>query len=150
MPTTEYSKPLPKPTETDKPYWDGLKDHQLLIQFCPSCSTYQWYPRAICANCAASTLQFRAVQPRGTVFTFTVQHHATGSRFDAELPFATVVVALSELSDVRVTGLFVGDPTQVHIGMPVEGHYRDATEDVSLLVFSAAQSQQIGSTDNGT
>lgn len=149
MTATEYTKPLPKPTETDKPYWDGLKAHQLLIQFCPSCSTYQWYPRAICSNCRASTLQFRAVQPNGTVFTFTVQHHATGSKFDAELPFATVVVALSEQPHLRVVGLFVGDPTQIQIGMPVEGHYRDATEDVSLLVFSAAQSQHPRSTENG-
>jgi len=137
--TTGYLKPLPKPTDTDKPYWDGLKNHQLLIQFCATCSTYQWYPRAICSTCTASTLEFRPVSPSGEVFTFTTQHHATGSKFDAELPFATVVVELRELPSIRVVGLFVGDPAAVRIGLAVEGEYRDVSEDVSLLVFRASK-----------
>lgn len=136
MTTTEYRKPLPKPTETDTPYWDGLKNHELLIQHCRKCETYQWYPRVICSNCTATELEFKAVRPAGTVYTYTVQHHSTGSKFDGDLPFATVVVRLDDVPNVRVVGFYAGNADEVHIGLPVAGDYLDATEDVSLLVFN--------------
>jgi uncharacterized OB-fold protein len=81
-------------------------------------------------------LDFQPVEPVGTVYTFTTQHHSTGSKFDGDLPFATVVVALRDIPNVRVVGLFDGEALHVKVGMPVTGRYLDATSEVSLLQFT--------------
>ena len=32
-----YDKPVPEPTADSQPYWDGLRDHRLVIQSCANC-----------------------------------------------------------------------------------------------------------------
>ncbi|MGY9005100.1 MAG: zinc ribbon domain-containing protein, partial [Alphaproteobacteria bacterium] len=40
---TDYTKPLPRPSTETKPFWDGAKAHQLLIQKCNDCGKF-WFP----------------------------------------------------------------------------------------------------------
>jgi uncharacterized OB-fold protein len=134
-----YDKPLPRPTPVDQPYWDGLKTHRMLVQQCDDCGTRQWYPREMCSACSSFSLSWAAVEPEGEVYTFTTQHHPTGSKFDADIPYTVVVVRLDEAPEINLVGRLVGTETAaVRIGMKVAGAYLDATEDFSLLLFRPA------------
>jgi uncharacterized OB-fold protein len=132
-----YDKPLPRPTPVDQPYWDGLKTHRMLVQQCDDCGARQWYPREMCSSCAGFSLSWASVEPEGEVYTFTTQHHATGSKFDADLPYTVVVVRLDESPEISLVGRLVGAEAP-WIGMKVAGAYLDATEDFSLLLFRPA------------
>jgi uncharacterized protein len=137
--TTGYDKPLPRPTATDQPHWDALRAHETKVQRCTDCGTRQWYPRDMCSACASFALAWEAVEPRGVVRTFTVQHHPTGSKFDADIPFAVAVVQLDDAPEINLVGRIVdADPADVHIGAAVRGRYLDATDEVTLLVFELA------------
>ncbi len=132
----EYRKPLPKPTETDQPYWDGLKRHQVLIQKCDDCGSYLWYPRQMCSNCTSFALTWTEVDPTGTIYSFTTQHHGTGSKFDSELPYSVAVVELDAHPDVKLVGPVNNvTPEQIHIGQRVRGTFLDATDEVTFLHF---------------
>lgn len=131
-----YTKTLPHPTEVDQPYWDALRRHQLLIQRCRHCRTWQWYPREICCHCQSFDLGWEPAEPFGHVYSHSTQYQKTGSRFDVDVPYTVVLVELEEPADVRLVGRLTGiDPQQVHIGMPVAGRYVDATDEITLLEF---------------
>ena len=39
--TTDYAKPLPEITEDNRPFWEGCKQHKLLLQRCSKCNHRQ-------------------------------------------------------------------------------------------------------------
>src|ERR1700677_126556 len=135
-----YSKPLPKPTRIDKPYWEGLSRHELLVQRCDDCRVFQWYPREMCSNCTSFSLSWTPVSPDGTLYSFTTQHHSTGFKFDKDLPYTVALVQPSGVPGLGLGGLFdnaEADP--VRIGMPVEGVFVNATSEVTFLHFRPAR-----------
>jgi uncharacterized OB-fold protein len=134
--TESYNKPLPRPTPTDQAYWDGLKRHEVLVQRCDACGSLQWYPRQLCSACTSFALSWTPVEPKGTIYSFTTQHHKTGSKFDHELPYSVAVVALDVSPEIKLVGRIDNvDVEDVRIGMDVRGVFVDATEDVTFLHF---------------
>lgn len=127
---------LPRPNEVDQAHWDGLKRHELLIQRCTACSTFVWYPAEVCPSCHDLTLAWTPVEPAGTVYSFTVQHQRTGSRFDTEIPYIAAVVELREATGVLMGARLIDlDPDGVRIGLPVVGEWLDVNDDITLLRF---------------
>lgn len=60
----------------------------------------------------------RAVSGRGTVFTYTVNHHPYNP--EVPTPYVIALVELAEQSGLRVAANIVGcDPDSVTCGMPV-------------------------------
>jgi len=131
---------LPRPTEVDQPHWDGLKRHELLVQRCTGCSVFVWYPAEVCPSCHELTLEWTPVEPAGSVYSFTVQHQRTGSRFDGEIPYVSAVVELRDAPGVTMGALLTGaDPDSVSIGLAVSGEFVDATPEITLLRFRPAE-----------
>ena len=83
-----WNKPLPHPTETSAPFWEGLKAHQVRIQQCEDCSHWIFFPRAHCPACASRRLAWRDVSGEGTLYTYTVARVPT-------LPTPTTLCAMS-------------------------------------------------------
>ncbi len=142
MSDVEYKKPLPRPTETDQAHWEGLKRHQVLVQRCDDCQTWLWYPRQMCSNCASFALSWTEVDPAGTIYSFTTQHHATGSKFDSELPYSVAVVELDAAPEVKLVGPVNNvTPDEIHIGQQVRGIFLDATAEVTFLHFEPTDTE---------
>lgn len=84
------------------PYFDGLREGRLHVQWCPGCSRYQWPARSVCTGCLGSGLDWAEVQdPSATVFSWTVVHHARGTPFADGTPYAVALVEL-ERENVRM------------------------------------------------
>ena len=47
--TDEWKKPWPSIDQDNEAFWDGLKDHQLLVWKCKDCGAVYW-PKAYCQN----------------------------------------------------------------------------------------------------
>jgi uncharacterized OB-fold protein len=132
--TADYKKPLPEITAESRPFWDGCRRHEFLVQRCGDCGAFQHYPRGVCARCWGRTLEWRPTAGRGRIYTFTVTHRTQARGFKDETPYALAWVELEE--GVQVLGNVVGcDPARIAIGMPVRVIFEDVTPELSLPRF---------------
>lgn len=108
-------RPLPVPTPTSSPFWEALEREAVVLQFCPTCDRYVFYPRSHCPGCLDEGLEWREVSGTGRLYTFSVTHQPTAPQFAAEVPQMLAVVEL----DVgpRLTTTIVGAaPEDLEIG----------------------------------
>ena len=76
-------------------------------------------PRPVNAATAAARLVARPVSGRGTVFTYTVNHHPYNP--EIPIPYVIAIVELAEQSGLRVAANIVDcEPDSVTCGMSVD------------------------------
>ncbi|MDO8568603.1 MAG: Zn-ribbon domain-containing OB-fold protein [Dehalococcoidales bacterium] len=133
----KYEKPLPVIPLESAPYWKALRKHRLTLQHCTKCGKYQYPASTVCHHCGTTAIEWKEVQGKGTIYSFSVVHRAPDPSFAPDVPYAVIVVALDE--GPRVMSNLVGVPaTQVKIGMRVEPVFEDVTSRVTLLKFKPA------------
>lgn len=88
--------PLPIPTETSIPFWQGLREEQLRIQRCDHCGTWVYYPRSHCPACLSPSLTWTPVSGRGRLHSFTVARQPTAPHFADLVPQLLGIVQLEE------------------------------------------------------
>jgi len=126
------NRPLPQPDVDTTFFWEGAREHKLLILHCDECDHWVHYPKPACPVCGGS-VQPKQVTGRGVVHTFTITHNPVPG---FEPPFAVVLVELEEQKGLRVVSNLVDvAPEDIEIGMPVEVAFVDAGEDVVLPLF---------------
>ncbi len=114
--------PQPVATELDEPYWSGLAENELRLQVCGACSRWQWGPEWICHRCHSDDVSFRAVPPKGFIYSYERVWHPVHPALKDQGPYIVVLVQIPAADDVRVVGNLLGDPQQeVTIGASVEG-----------------------------
>ena len=118
--------PLPDVTwEPTREFWAGAARGQLLITRCDRCSRYVWYPESPCRFCGATRLTWTPVSGRGTLFSWSVVHHAWIPQFATQLPFITALIALAEDPAVRIVSYLVEcAPDALRCDLPVRVVFR--------------------------
>ena len=118
--------PLPDVTwEPTREFWAGAARGELRITRCDACSRYVWYPEPPCRSCGGTRLTWTAVSGRGTLFSWSVVHHAWIPHFEEQLPFVTGLIALHEDPGVRLVSYIVDcDPAELHCDVPVRVVFR--------------------------
>ncbi|MGH7848318.1 MAG: Zn-ribbon domain-containing OB-fold protein [Candidatus Binatia bacterium] len=131
---SEYNKPLPVFSVESKPFWEGCKNHQLLLPHCQRCGNY-WFPAgATCPKCLSTQWEWSKSSGKGKIYSFGVYHRLYHKGFEADLPYALVVVQLDE--GPRVMSNVVGcAPDKLTCDMPVEVVFDDVTEETTLYKF---------------
>ena len=130
----EYSRALPLPSPDSVPFWDGAKQHKLLIQKCRDCGTHWHPPSTICPGCGSRDNDWVESSGKGTVFSFVTYHRAYHEGWKGDIPYVVAVVELEE--GARILSNVVGIPAdQVVCDMKVEVLFEDVTDDVTLPKF---------------
>ena len=137
--TSEYLKPLPRPTPFSEPFWEGARQHKLLVQRCGSCGRFRWTPQLACPWCLAEEYEWREASGRATLYSFTVIHRPPDPvAFAGDVPYVLAVVELEEGPFMQTN--LVGCPLEaIRIDMPVEVTFERATEEISLYKFRPAR-----------
>ena len=131
-------KPLPIPTPTSKPFWDGLRERKVRIQRCLDCARLIHYPRANCPSCLGDRLEWLEVPGTGILYTFTIARRPTAPQFQDEVPQRIAVVELDEGPRLTTTLVNVDD-ADIKIGMRLKPVFEDvAGTDVTLLRYEPA------------
>tara|TARA_B100000315_G_C14161586_1_gene400310 strand:- start:101 stop:523 length:423 start_codon:yes stop_codon:yes gene_type:complete len=132
---TEYQKPLPDFRPETKPFWDGTKEHKLLLPKCKETGQVFFYPRAISPFPRSVNMDFDWVEStgKGKVWTYSVHYMGPTKAYKGEV----YVVALIDLDDgvKMMSNIVECDPESVTIGMEVEVVFEDATEEVTFAKF---------------
>lgn len=135
-PTAAIFPPLPLPDENSEFFWQGCREHRLLIQRCNACKHFIHPPRLVCRFCLNTKLTPAEVSGRGTVDTFTIPLQPYDPYFMTKVPYVLAVVELEEEKNLKmVTNIIDCDPAQVRVGMPVEVTYTELTPEVTLPHF---------------
>lgn len=132
------AKPIPEADSESKPFWDGVRDHVLLIQECRHCGKRRLPATTYCPACRSSESAWVKASGRGRVFSWIVVHHPVPREaYAEEVPY---VVALIELDEgVRIVSNIVGtDASCVAADMKVQVVFEGAPECGTLPKFTAA------------
>ena len=114
---------LPRATPETAPYWEGCRDHKLLIQRCSACGHHQFYPRILCTACANRDVEWVAAAGRGKVVSFAVVRQAISDAYAAEVPYVIALIRLDE-GPTLMSNLIECDPENITIF----GHSRRITK----------------------
>ena len=130
--TTPALRPRPALTPDIAFFFEGAKEHKLLIQRCTSCGRLRHPPLPACAACRSFDWDTVESSGRGTIFSFVVTHYPKVPGFEYPL-----VVALVELEEGTRLMANVGgiDPADVRIGQPVVARFVAHDDDLTLPVF---------------
>ena len=132
----ELQPPLPTPIDRTQPFWDGLREGRVRIQYSPSSDQWVFYPRSHAPLTLADDLEWRDITGEGTLYTYTIARRPTAPDFAGQEPQIIAVVELDE--GPRLTSTLVNvDEDQIAVGMrvrPVFDHLADA--DTTLLRYA--------------
>ena len=120
-------------------FWNGLREHKLLIQRCRGCGALRNPPQAMCPKCRS--LDWDAIESsgRGTVYSYVMPHQPRFPFFD--YPYLVALVALDE--GVRiVSNLCDIEPADVTVGTPVEVCYQTFDNDLVLHQFRPTEGKR--------
>jgi uncharacterized OB-fold protein len=130
--------PVPEPTPVSQPFWDGLAQHRILVQFSLSLNRYVFYPRLLAPGTLADDLQWREIDGAGTLYTFTVARRPTGPPWVDAVPQLLAVVQWDAGPRIS-TELVDLDPGDIRIGMRVQPVFYDLPEaGITLLKYRPA------------
>lgn len=110
-------------------YWEAARRHELLVQRCNACKTWQWGPELICYQCHSFDLGYERVSGRGLVYSWERAWYPVHPALKEAVPYIVVLVELPDAGNVRMVGNLLGEGQQeVVIGTPVEAVFEDHEE----------------------
>lgn len=132
--TTEYKKPLPKPDEDNKPYWDAARENRFVLMQCQDCGTWKHRFTRVCANCLSENLVWKEASGKGKIWSWVVAHRPLTKGYEDDVPYPIICVELEE--GPRMTSSIVDcEADEIYIGMPVEVVFDPVTPEITLPKF---------------
>jgi uncharacterized OB-fold protein len=116
-------------------FWDGVKEHRLLVQRCTGCGALRHPPRPMCPRCNSLAWDTAESSGSGTVHSFVMPQYPRYPWF--EYPYIVVLVDLEPGIRI-VSNLCEIAPDEVAIGMPVEVFYEEFDDGLVLPLFRPA------------
>lgn len=121
MKEERFDYPQAVRTPDNAVYLDGWKDGKMMLQHCPACERFIFYPRAMCPHCWNPDLKWIQSKGTGTVLSYSLIYRPNHPSFLQEVPIALAEIELSEgvtllariLDGVPYTGMQVtlaGEP----------------------------------------
>src|SRR5216684_3781299 len=81
----------------DKEFWDATRRHELVVQRCNGCGTFQWGPEWICHKChSADHLGWHKVSGRGRLFSWIRNWNPVHPALKEACPYIVAVVELPD------------------------------------------------------
>ncbi len=125
---------VPKEDSLTRPYWEGARNKQLLVQHCRACSHLWHPPTPICPKCQAKDYDWQAVSGRGRAYSYTVVHHPAHVAMVDKVPYLVALVTLEE--GPRVVANILNTPIEaVEVDMPVSLTFQEIAPGVVLPQF---------------
>ena len=130
----QYVKPLLQPTPWSRPFWEGLKRHELLLQKCSACGQLIMYPKKCCPYCLSGEMEWVKASGRGRIYSFTVVKNNPPSLFMRDVPFIIAIIRLEEGVQM-LSNILTNDLDSLECELDVEVVFDDVTDGVTLPKF---------------
>ncbi len=121
--------PLGTPGPDEAPFWAACQKRELRIQRCAACGLHRHPPGPFCPRCRSKDTGWDLVPGTGSVYTFTIVHHAAHPALKATVPYNIAIVLLDGADDVRLISNVVDvRPEDMAIGLRVQVAWQEAAE----------------------
>ncbi len=131
---SDYIKPLPVPSKWSQPFWDGAKQHKLLLKKCAKCGHIDHPPYLYCTECSAEQYKWVEASGRGMIYAFTTTLIGAPLPFTEDIPYTIAMVDLDE-GPRMLTTIVDAEPAELKIGMKVEVVFDNVTEEIAIPRF---------------
>jgi len=132
-----HEKPLPQPNADNVFFWDGCREHKLLVQKCLSCGLVRWPPSLICPGCNSRETEVIEATGKGKVYTYAIYHQAYHPGFESDIPYVTAVIELDE-GPHFLSNLVGCEHNEIRCEMQVEVVWEGVSAEFSLPKFKPA------------
>ena len=130
--------PLPEPSALTQPFWDGVREHRLVILRCDQGHYIHW-PREVCPSCLSTTVHPEQVSGRARLATYTFPALPWDPYYASKVPYVLAVVELEEQAGLQmVTNVVDCEEADLSVGMKLEVTFREVAPDVVLPLFQPA------------
>ncbi|MGV9870531.1 Zn-ribbon domain-containing OB-fold protein [Rhodococcus koreensis] len=126
-----------RPDTTDPllaPFWEGCRNHLLLVQKCDECRDIRFPPLPICPHCWSESQEWVETDPTGTLWSYVIYRRAMHPALADQIPYAIGRVTTSS-GAVFETRLDI-PLDEIEIGMPLVATFKDLNDELSLLQFT--------------
>jgi len=136
----EPDRPLPHPLAPEaKPYWEGMKQHKLMLPVCQDCKQAHFYPRVFCPHCHSRNLKWTEASGKGKLYAFEILHRSFNPKVKTPLPYVLAMIELQEGPRMLSNLINVKpDPNMIRCDMPVEVVFSKVNDDFTLPFFQPA------------
>ena len=131
------ARPMPDPAPASKPFWNGARQHKLMIPRCEACGQAWFPPSGRCPNCLSADHRWIQASGRGAVFSFAVVHRVYHRYFEGKTPYVIGVIELEE-GPRLISNVVDIPPEQIRCNMPVEVVFEDVGDEFCLPKFRPA------------
>jgi uncharacterized protein len=134
---TATALPVPSPliTPETKPFWEAAGQERLVLQRCPRCKEFIWYPRSLCPTCLSTELEWVTASGSGVVYTYTVVRMPEIPEYGPAAPYILAYVQLEE-GPVVLSNLVDCDPGEVAIGDRLRAVFHHTEDGTALVRFA--------------
>ena len=133
--------PVPVPTVTSQPYWEGCARRELVFQRCAACGNAIHTPATVCGRCWSRDLAWERSGGTGTVYSWTTVWRPPTMAF--VVPYAPVIVDLDE--GWQLLSCLVGcEPDAIRVGLRVEVEFHTGDNGVTFPYFSILPAAAVG------
>jgi uncharacterized OB-fold protein len=116
-------------------FWDGAREHRLLIQRCGACGTLRHPPGPACPSCRSLEWDTVEASGLGTLHSYIVHHHPPIPGFDKP-----VLVGLADLDEgTRLVANIDAELDDIRIGQRLSVFFLDQSEGWSVPQFRIEQ-----------
>jgi uncharacterized OB-fold protein len=128
------SKPVPRVTDVNRPFYAGGLLGELRLQRCTVCRRWIYFPRVACPFCLSDKVEWVRASGGGTVYSFAIVYRPQHAAFNDEVPIVLAAVALAE-GPVMISEITGADPEDIKIGMAVEAIWEPRSDEVAVVRF---------------
>lgn len=126
-------KPVPFVYDETRPFWDGTREHELLLQKCKDCGKVQFYPRSRCMHCLSDNLEWIKASGKGKLYSYTIAYRGNPA-FGKDGIYNIAIVELEE--GVRMPSSIIDCKNEdLKCDMSVEVVFKDDTEEAAIPYF---------------
>lgn len=84
----------PRISADSRSFWDGCREHKLLIQKCRKCGKMRWPAAYLCPDCLSEQTEIVEHSGKGTLYSYTVFHKAFHPSLNEKTPYVVAEVDL--------------------------------------------------------
>jgi len=116
------------------PFWEGCRNHKLVLPKCGACGRVHFYPRSFCPYCDAREIEWIEATGKGEIYSYAIVRQPIEAAFAKLVPYCIGIVELDE--GVRLSTRILGEIDEIACGKRVTVTFEERSPNLITPLFS--------------
>lgn len=116
-----------------EPFWEASRKKRLKLQYCRESEAFQFFPRPISIATGRDTLEWREMEGKGEVYSFTLTYVGL-KQFKGHEPYAVILARLDAGVDI-VSNIVNCRREDLRVGLRIRPFWLPLDDGRHLLLF---------------